>query len=171
LSWAKEATFSLSEENGGGGGNGNGHHAGGKRCKGFSDDAGSGDGRQSLSELKMATPSNMEPSYPRAYNYVVRESPPPLQETSSRVQHDKKGQPNVALLPASAHTAVSYGQTRHVHHDASLAQLQKGLAVDPSHSNPEIELSSTDTEDSESIHSNNGGTQTLHTLYALLVNQ
>jgi hypothetical protein len=102
----------------------------------------------------MATPSNMEPSYPRAYNYVVRESPPPLQETSSRVQHDKKGQPNVALLPVPA----SYGQTRHVHHPASLAKLQKGLTVDPSYSNPEIELSSTDTEDSESIHSHNGGT-------------
>nr|SVE76061.1 EOG090X0EYT [Daphnia hispanica] len=75
--------------------------------------------------------------------YGLREPPPPLQETSSRIPHDKTGQPNVALLaPPRLHfnSAPSHAYADPV----------------PSVGNPEIELSSTDTEDSESIPSHNG---------------
>lgn len=77
--------------------------------------------------------------------YGLRESPPPLQETSSRIPHDKAGQPNVALLaPPRLHFNCA---PPHAYADPL-----------PSVGNPEIELSSTDTEDSESIPSHNGGT-------------
>nr|SVE77905.1 EOG090X0EYT [Daphnia lumholtzi] len=75
--------------------------------------------------------------------YGIRESPPPLQETSSRIPHDKAGQPNVALLaPPRLHFNCA---PPHAYADPL-----------PSVGNPEIELSSTDTEDSESIPSHNG---------------
>nr|SVE80422.1 EOG090X0EYT [Daphnia magna] len=75
--------------------------------------------------------------------YGLRESPPPLQETSSRIPHDKAGQPNVALLaPPRLHFNCA---PPHAYADPL-----------PSVGNPEIELSSTDTEDSESIPSHNG---------------
>ena len=79
------------------------------------------------------------------------ETPPPLQETSYRTRHDKSGQPNVALAPPAAHKlprpdvgtptappVVSLPLPQYVH-------------------NPEIELSSTDTDDSDSIPSQNEG--------------
>nr|SVE74482.1 EOG090X0EYT [Daphnia barbata] len=73
--------------------------------------------------------------------YGLRESPPLLQETSSRIPHDKAGQPNVTLLaPPRLHF-----QSTNAYADPS-----------PPVGNPEIELSSTDTEDSESIPSHNG---------------
>lgn len=92
-------------------------------------------GRQSPAGV-LATP--YDPYYVYNSGNGLRESPPPpLQETpSSRIPHDKAGQPNVALLapPRAFHAyAEPVG-------------------------NPEIELSSTDTEDSESIPSHNGGT-------------
>nr|SVE75428.1 EOG090X0EYT [Daphnia dolichocephala] len=75
--------------------------------------------------------------------YGLRESPPPLQETSSRIPHDKTGQPNVTLLaPPRVHF---HSTPAHAYVDPS-----------PLVGNPEIELSSTDTEDSESIPSHNG---------------
>nr|SVE76687.1 EOG090X0EYT [Daphnia longispina] len=84
-----------------------------------------------------------------AYGNGLRESPPPLQENSSRIPHDKTGQPNVALLaPPRLHF-----------HSAPPHAYADPLPPPPSSSsvgNPEIELSSTDTEDSESIPSHNG---------------
>ncbi|XP_057374958.1 ski oncogene-like [Daphnia carinata] len=81
----------------------------------------------------------------------LRESPPPLQETSSRIPHDKSGQPNVALLAPPR---------PHLLHPAPppTSLPPHAYAPDPSPpvGNPEIELSSTDTEDSESIPSHNG---------------
>jgi len=72
-----------------------------------------------------------------------RETPPRLQETSYRIQHDKCGQPNVTLAPPTARPRL-------------LAPPPPPSCSDPAASNPEIELSSTDTEDSESIPSQNG---------------
>nr|SVE73860.1 EOG090X0EYT [Daphnia atkinsoni] len=73
--------------------------------------------------------------------YGLRESPPPLQQTSSRIPHDKAGQPNVALLAPPR-----------LHFNCAPPHVDPL----PSVGNPEIELSSTDTEDSESIPSHNG---------------
>lgn len=86
-----------------------------------------------------------------AYGNGLRESPPPLQETSSRIPHDKAGQPNVALL----------APPRLAFHSAAPPNAYAADPLPPPSSsvgNPEIELSSTDTEDSESIPSHNGGT-------------
>ncbi len=84
-----------------------------------------------------------------AYGNGLRESPPPLQETSSRIPHDKAGQPNVALL----------APPRLAFHSAAPPNAYAADPLPPpSVGNPEIELSSTDTEDSESIPSHNGGT-------------
>nr|SVE73233.1 EOG090X0EYT [Ceriodaphnia reticulata] len=116
-------------------------------------------GRQSPAGL-LATPYGVvDPAY-HVYGYVynggnsgsngngLRESPPPLQETSSRIPHDKSGQPNVALLAPPR---------PHLLHPAP-PPPPHAYAPDPSPpvGNPEIELSSTDTEDSESIPSHNG---------------
>ncbi|XP_046446452.1 ski oncogene-like [Daphnia pulex] len=82
-----------------------------------------------------------------AYGNGLRESPPPLQETSSRIPHDKAGQPNVALL----------APPRLAFHSAAPPNAYAADPLPPpSVGNPEIELSSTDTEDSESIPSHNG---------------
>jgi len=70
-----------------------------------------------------------------------RETPPRLQETSYRIQHDKSGQPNVTLAPPTVPRPRLLPPPPH---SATVA------------SNPEIELSSTDSEDSESIPSQNG---------------
>ena len=73
-----------------------------------------------------------------------RETPPRLQETSYRIQHDKSGQPNVTLAPSTVLRP-------------RLLPPPPPSAAAPVASNPEIELSSTDSEDSESIPSQNGG--------------
>lgn len=62
--------------------------------------------------------------------------PPLLQETPARPPIDAAGQPNVALAPLSA----------------------KSVATPMAPPNPEIELSSTDTDDSDSIPANDDGT-------------
>lgn len=76
---------------------------------------------------------------------VPRESPPLLQEAPARAPHSKDGQPNVALLapPRSAPARQPAAPDR--------------AEPVPAPSNPEIELSSTDTDDSDSMHSQNGG--------------
>jgi len=92
-----------------------------------------------------------------AYGHGLRESPPPLQETSSRIPHDKAGQPNVALLAPPR---------LHFHSAPAPPNAYADPLPPPSVGNPEIELSSTDTEDSESIPSHNGGTA-LVAIYSL----
>nr|SVE93920.1 EOG090X0EYT [Scapholeberis mucronata] len=106
------------------------------------------DGRQSPAGA-LATP--YDPAY-HVYGYVLhqgnglRESPPPLQETSTRIPHDKAGQPNVTLLAPPRLRLSPHPAALYAHANPSLTVC-----------NPEIELSSTDTEDSESIPSHNGG--------------
>lgn len=107
------------------------------------------DGHQSPAS-QLATPC-YDPAYHHVYSYVLngnglRESPPPLQETSSRIPHDKAGQPNVTLLAPPRIRLHPPPPQPHAYEDPS-----------PVVGNPEIELSSTDTEDSESIPSHNGG--------------
>ena len=123
-------------------------------------------GRQSPAGL-LATPYGVvDPAYSHVYGFVcsssssnnvngLRQSPPPLQEISSRIPHDKSGQPNVALLaPPRPHL-----------HPGPPPPPPHAYAAHPSPpvGNPEIELSSTDTEDSESIPSHNGGTSGVYT--------
>lgn len=102
--------------------------------------------------LPASSPSSTSSSSSAATCYLPppRETPPRLQETSYRVQHDKSGQPNVTLAPPTV--------------------LRPRLLPPPPPppppsavaGNPEIELSSTDSEDSESIPSQNGGTDSAH---------
>nr|SVE94539.1 EOG090X0EYT [Simocephalus serrulatus] len=111
------------------------------------------DGHQSPAGL-LATPyvdpAHHHHHHHHVYSYVLgsgnglRESPPPLQETSSRIPHDKAGQPNVALLAPPRLRLLHPQPPPHAYADPSPV------------GNPEIELSSTDTEDSESIPSHNG---------------
>jgi hypothetical protein len=77
-----------------------------------------------------------------AYGNGLRESPPPLQENSSQIPHDKTGQPNVALLAPPR---------LHFHSAPAPPHAYADPLPPPSVGNPEIELSSTDTEDSESL--------------------
>ena len=97
-----------------------------------------------------------------AYGNGLRESPPPLQENSSRIPHDKTGQPNVALLAPPRLHFHSAPASHHAYADP---------LPPPSVGNPEIELSSTDTEDSESIPSHNGGTNIVTISYSLYKKQ
>ena len=102
--------------------------------------------------LPASSPSSTSSSSSAATCYLPppRETPPRLQETSYRVQHDKSGQPNVTLAPPTV--------------------LRPRLLPPPPPppppsavaGNPEIELSSTDSEDSESIPSQNGGSDSAH---------
>jgi len=88
-------------------------------------------------------PSSLIPSNGRA------ETPPPLQETSYRTRHDKSGQPNVALAPPAAHKLPRPDV------GTSIAPPVVSLPLPQYVHNPEIELSSTDTDDSDSIPSQN----------------
>ena len=90
-------------------------------------------------------PSSLIPSNGRA------ETPPPLQETSYRTRHDKSGQPNVALAPPAAHKLPRPDV------GTSIAPPVVSLPLPQYVHNPEIELSSTDTDDSDSIPSQNEG--------------
>lgn len=120
------------------------------------------DGRQSPAK-PLATP--YDPAY-HVYGYVLhhqgnglRESPPPLQEMSTRIPHDKAGQPNVTLLAPPRPRPSTHPATLHAYANPSSL-----LPV----CNSEIELSSTDTEDSESIPSQNGGSSTFPSSYPLI---
>nr|SVE93299.1 EOG090X0EYT [Moina brachiata] len=92
-----------------------------------------------------------------AYGTVPRESPPPLQEAPSRVPHFKHGQPNVTLL----------APPRHQQAPPTAERADPGRVA----CNPEMELSSTDTDDSDSMPSQNGDDKTNWDLPVSLTNE